>query len=90
MLSELTGVPVWLKVESFQRYPASFKIWGRIECLRRLPAEVRARGVVTGSAGNHAQGLALAARTFGIPATIVMPVFGPIAKMQAQRRAVRR
>ncbi|GIV18754.1 MAG: threonine dehydratase [Armatimonadota bacterium] len=84
MLSELTGVPVWLKVESFQR-TGSFKIRGAYECLRRLPPEVRARGVVTGSAGNHAQGLALAAMTFGIPATIFMPVFGSIAKMQAAK-----
>lgn len=84
MLSELAGVPVWLKVESFQR-TGSFKIRGAYECLRRLPPEVRARGVVTGSAGNHAQGLALAAKTFGIPATIFMPVFGSIAKMQAAK-----
>lgn len=84
LLSELTGVPVWLKVESFQR-TGSFKIRGAYEFLRRLPPEVRARGVVTGSAGNHAQGLALAAKTFGVPATIFMPVFGSIAKMQAAK-----
>jgi len=84
MLSEIAGVPVWLKVESFQR-TGSFKIRGAYECLRRLPPEVRARGVVTGSAGNHAQGLALAAQIFGVPATIFMPVFGSIAKMQAAK-----
>lgn len=84
MLSELTGVPVWLKVESFQR-TGSFKIRGAYEFVRRLPAEKRARGVVTGSAGNHAQGVALAAKMFGIPATIFMPVFGSIAKMQAAK-----
>ncbi|MCS6829545.1 MAG: pyridoxal-phosphate dependent enzyme, partial [bacterium] len=84
MLSALAGVPVWLKVESFQR-TGSFKIRGAYECLRRLPPEVRAKGVVTGSAGNHAQGLALAAKTFGIPATIFMPLFGSIAKMQAAK-----
>jgi threonine dehydratase len=84
MLSEIAGVPVWLKVESFQR-TGSFKIRGAYECLRRLPPEVRARGVVTGSAGNHAQGLALAAKIFEVPATIFMPVFGSIAKMQAAK-----
>ena len=84
MLSEIAGVPVWLKVESFQR-TGSFKIRGAYECLRRLPPEVRARGVVTGSAGNHAQGLALAAKLFGVRATIFMPVFGSIAKMQAAK-----
>lgn len=84
MLSEIAGVPIWLKVESFQR-TGSFKIRGAYECLRRLPPEVRARGVVTGSAGNHAQGLALAAQIFGVPATIFMPVFGSIAKMQAAK-----
>jgi threonine dehydratase len=84
MLSEIAGVPIWLKVESFQR-TGSFKIRGAYECLRRLPPEVRARGVVTGSAGNHAQGLALAAQIFGVPATIIMPVFGSIAKMQAAK-----
>lgn len=84
MLSELTGVPVWLKVESFQ-LTGSFKIRGAYEFLRRLPEEVRARGVVTGSAGNHAQGVALAAKMFGVPATIFMPVFGSIAKMQAAK-----
>lgn len=84
MLSELTGVPVWLKVESFQR-TGSFKIRGAYEFLRRLPEEVRARGVTTGSAGNHAQGVALAAKMFDVPATIFMPVFGSIAKMQASK-----
>ncbi len=84
MLSEIAGVPIWLKVESFQR-TGSFKIRGAYECLRRLPPEIRARGVVTGSAGNHAQGLALAAQIFGVPATIFMPVFGSIAKMQAAK-----
>lgn len=84
MLSELARVPVWLKVESFQR-TGSFKIRGAYEFLRRLPEEVRARGVVTGSAGNHAQGVALAAKMFGVPATIFMPVFGSIAKMQAAK-----
>ncbi len=84
MLSELAGVPVWLKVESFQR-TGSFKIRGAYEFLRRLPESVRARGVVTGSAGNHAQGVALAAKMFGVPAAIFMPVFGSIAKMQAAK-----
>jgi len=84
MLSEIASVPIWLKVESFQR-TGSFKIRGAYECLRRLPPEVRARGVVTGSAGNHAQGLALAAKIFEVPATIFMPVFGSIAKMQAAK-----
>ncbi|MCC6444523.1 MAG: threonine ammonia-lyase [Armatimonadetes bacterium] len=83
-LSEMTGQSVWLKMENFQR-TGSFKIRGAYECLRKMPEEARRRGVVTGSAGNHAQGLALAARMLGISATIFMPATGSIAKMQATK-----
>ncbi len=83
-LSELAGAPIYLKLENFQR-TGSFKIRGAYECLRRLAPEVRARGVVTGSAGNHAQGLALAGKLFGAPVTIFMPTTGSITKMQSAK-----
>ena len=64
-LSELCGGPVWLKCENLQR-TGSFKIRGAYTRIARLDAEQRARGVVAASAGNHAQGVALAAQMLGI------------------------
>ena len=61
-LSELMGVPVHLKLENLQR-TGSFKIRGATYRLSRLTAQERARGVVAASAGNHAQGVALAAKS---------------------------
>ena len=63
---------VYLKTESLQD-TGSFKVRGAYIKIASLTPEERACGVIASSAGNHAQGVALAARTFGIPATIVMP-----------------
>ena len=83
-LSELLGVPVHLKLENLQR-TGSFKIRGASYRLSRLTAEERARGVVAASAGNHAQGVALAAQQRGIAATIFMPLGVPVPKLLATR-----
>ena len=83
-LSEVVGHPVHLKAENLQR-TGSYKIRGATARLARLTPEERARGVVAASAGNHAQGVALAARELGIPATIFMPVGVALPKLQATR-----
>jgi len=83
-LSELLGVPVHLKLENLQR-TGSFKVRGASYRLSRLTAEERARGVVAASAGNHAQGVALAAQQLGIAATIFMPLGVPVPKLLATR-----
>ena len=83
-LSELLGVPVHLKLENLQR-TGSFKIRGAAYRLSRLTAQERARGVVAASAGNHAQGVAMAAQALGIPATIFMPLGVPVPKLLATR-----
>ncbi|WP_439592218.1 threonine ammonia-lyase [Microbacterium sp.] len=83
-LSDLLGVPVHLKLENLQR-TGSFKIRGATYRLSRLTAEERARGVVAASAGNHAQGVSLAAQELGIPATIFMPLGVPVPKLLATR-----
>lgn len=79
------GVPLRLKAE-FQQPIGAFKIRGAYTALRRLDPEVRSRGVVAFSSGNHAQGVAHAARTFGVPATIVMPGNTPQVKVDGVRR----
>src|SRR4051812_22141340 len=84
VLGELVGGPVWFKCENLQR-TGSFKLRGAYVRLARLSAEERSRGVVAASAGNHAQGVALAARLLGIPATVFMPGGAPIPKVQATR-----
>ena len=81
-LSEAVGVPVWLKCENLQR-TGSFKIRGAYYRMSRLTAESRARGVVAASAGNHAQGVALAAARLGIPATVYMPTDAALPKVAA-------
>jgi threonine dehydratase len=83
-LDELTGARVCLKVETFQRIGA-FKFRGAYNAISALDPETRARGVVTNSSGNHAQAVALSAKLFGIPATIVMPTDAPPAKIAATR-----
>ncbi|WP_218642071.1 threonine ammonia-lyase [Microbacterium sp. RU33B] len=83
-LSEVLGVPVHLKLENLQR-TGSFKIRGAAYRLSRLTEEERGRGVVAASAGNHAQGVALAAQALGIPATIFMPLGVPVPKLLATR-----
>ena len=76
-LSERLGNSIWLKREDLQPV-FSFKIRGAYNKLTQLSDEERARGVVTASAGNHAQGLALAAKVLGVKATIVMPKVHPL------------
>ncbi|MFT4136303.1 threonine ammonia-lyase [Microbacterium sp.] len=83
-LSEVLGAPVRLKLENLQR-TGSFKIRGAAYRLSRLSAQERAHGVVAASAGNHAQGVALAAQKLGIPATIFMPLGVPVPKLLATR-----
>ncbi|MDQ0644871.1 threonine ammonia-lyase [Microbacterium murale] len=83
-LSDILGEPVVLKMENLQR-TGSFKIRGAAYRLSRLTAEERGRGVVAASAGNHAQGVALAAQALGIPATIFMPLGVPVPKLLATR-----
>ncbi len=81
-LEALVEGPVLLKCENLQR-TGSFKIRGAYVRLSRLSPEERARGVVAASAGNHAQGVALAAKMLGIHATVFMPEGAPIPKVNA-------
>lgn len=83
-LSEITGAQVWLKFENLQ-FTASFKERGALNKLLQLGEAEKARGVVTASAGNHAQGVAYHARRLGIPATIVMPRYTPTVKVEQTR-----
>jgi threonine dehydratase len=83
-LADLVGGPVWLKCENLQR-TGSFKIRGAYTRISRLTDEERSRGVVAASAGNHAQGVALAARLLGCSATVFMPESAPLPKVAATR-----
>ncbi|HET7304389.1 MAG TPA: threonine ammonia-lyase [Segeticoccus sp.] len=83
-LGERIGAPAFLKCENLQR-AGSFKIRGAYTRMSRLSEEEKARGVVCASAGNHAQGVALAARLLGIRATVVMPHGAPMPKLLATR-----
>jgi len=83
-LAEVLGSPVYLKCENLQR-TGSYKIRGAYNRLSQLTADERARGVVAASAGNHAQGVALAARELGIKATIFMPIGVALPKLAATR-----
>lgn len=83
-LSNVLGSPVYLKCENLQR-TGSYKIRGAYNRLSLLSPEEKGRGVVAASAGNHAQGVALAARELGIRATIFMPVGVPLPKLQATK-----
>ncbi|GAA3339966.1 threonine ammonia-lyase [Curtobacterium pusillum] len=83
-LGELLGSPVHLKCENLQRTGA-YKVRGAYNRLSTLTPEQRVAGVVAASAGNHAQGVALAARELGIPATIFTPVGVALPKLQATR-----
>jgi threonine dehydratase len=75
---------VWLKYENLQR-TGSYKIRGALNRILTLSPDVRARGVIAASAGNHAQGVAVAAALAGVNATIVMPIQAPLAKVAATR-----
>jgi len=81
-LADQLGAPVHLKCENLQR-TGSYKIRGAYNRLSKLTADERAHGVVAASAGNHAQGVAFAARELGIKATIFMPVGVALPKLQA-------
>jgi threonine dehydratase len=83
-VSEMTGNHVYLKMENLQR-TGSFKLRGAYNKVANLSAEEKARGVIASSAGNHAQGVALAATVFGIGSTIVMPKHAPLSKVKATR-----
>ncbi|MFB6146351.1 MAG: threonine ammonia-lyase [Halobacteriaceae archaeon] len=82
--SEMTGAEVHLKQEVFQRTGA-FKIRGATNRIRTLTDDEQSAGVVTASAGNHAQGVALAAAKSDVDAKIVMPEDAPISKIEATR-----
>jgi len=84
-LSEEIGVPVWLKPEMLQRGGA-FKFRGAYTYLAGMSAADRARGVIAPSSGNHAQAVALAARLFRVPATVVMPTTVTPAKRGGAER----
>ncbi|MGS1017875.1 threonine ammonia-lyase [Allosphingosinicella humi] len=79
---EIGGRRLWVKAECLQQ-GGSFKLRGATNRLALLDAEERARGVVAFSSGNHAQGVALAARRLGVAATIVMPADAPAVKRDA-------
>ncbi|MFC6343660.1 threonine/serine dehydratase, partial [Nocardioides hankookensis] len=83
-LSALAGGPVSLKCENLQR-TGSFKARGAYTRISRLSEDERAHGVVAASAGNHAQGVALAAQLLGIRSTVFMPEGAPIPKEKATR-----
>ena len=78
----ITGAQVFFKCENYQRVGA-FKFRGAYNHLAQLPPDARERGVVAASSGNHAQGVALAAKLLGIPCTILMPDDAPDSKRQA-------
>ena len=78
-LSEMTGNKVYLKPENMQ-VTGAYKIRGAYYKVSTLSKEERAKGLITASAGNHAQGVAYAAKKFGCKAIIVMPTTTPLIK----------
>ncbi len=82
LAAEIAGVRLWVKAECLQQ-GGSFKLRGATNRLLQLDEEERRRGVVAFSSGNHAQGVAIAARKLGIAATIVMPADAPAVKRDA-------
>lgn len=84
-ISRLAGCNVFLKLETLQ-IAGSFKIRGALNAILANPdISSHHRGVIAASAGNHAQGVAVAARIAGIPATIVMPEWASLSKQEAVR-----
>ena len=79
-LTEQTGNTVYLKPENLQ-LTGAYKIRGAYYKISTMSEEDRKKGLITASAGNHAQGVAYAAREFGCPATIVMPTATPFLKV---------
>lgn len=84
-MSNETGAKIFLKAECLQR-SGSFKIRGAYNKISRLSKTEKRRGIITASAGNHAQGVALAARLQDTKATIVLPQFAPLTKIMATKR----
>jgi threonine dehydratase len=84
-IAEQIGAPVWVKPEVLQRGGA-FKFRGAFNFLSQLNPEARERGVVAPSSGNHAQAVALAAKIYGVPATVVMPTTVTPAKRSGAER----
>jgi len=84
-VTERVGAPVWIKPEMLQRGGA-FKFRGAFNFLSHLDATARQRGVIAPSSGNHAQAVALAAKLFGVPATVVMPTTVTPAKRSGAER----
>src|SRR5947207_5806843 len=82
--SELCGGRVWLKYENLQR-TGSYKLRGALNRILTLSQEARRRGVIAASAGNHGQGVAVAAQLAQVAATIVMPSQAPLAKVSATK-----
>ena len=80
--SKITGGDIYLKLENLQK-TGSFKVRGAAYAMSKFSDEEKRAGVIAASAGNHAQGTAYAATRLGIKSTIVMPVFSPVAKIQA-------
>jgi threonine dehydratase len=83
-LDEIAGRPVHVKCEALQ-HTGSFKFRGGWAAVSALPEDVRARGVLAFSSGNHAQGIARAAQLHGVPATIIMPRDAPALKIANTR-----
>ena len=83
-LSAITGAEGWVKFENLQ-FTAAYKERGALNKLLQLGENVRKRGVIAASAGNHSQGLAYHAARLGIPVTIVMPKATPFMKVQQTR-----
>jgi threonine dehydratase len=83
-LDEIAGRRLFIKAECLQK-TGSFKFRGGWSAVSALPPEVRAKGVIAFSSGNHAQGVALAARMHGIPAVILMPADAPRVKIDNTR-----
>jgi threonine dehydratase len=79
-LSELTGMEIYCKLDNLQR-TGSFKERGARNALVQLSDEQKKKGVIAASAGNHAQALAYQGRLLGVPATVVMPKFAPLIKI---------
>ncbi len=82
--SNMAGYDVYLKLENLQK-TGSFKLRGAYNKIHSLTSEEKAKGVIAASAGNHAQGVAYAARMMETKATIVMPEIAPLAKIMATR-----
>ena len=80
--SRITGGEIYLKLENLQK-TGSFKVRGAAYAMSQLSDDEKKVGVIAASAGNHAQGVSYAATRLGIKSTIVMPVFSPVAKIQA-------